>query len=81
MLHSFDGIELLEHGVNYAERDGDIDCWLDEPETPVLVRSEPPETVEQEDGFYELRQKLLTNFTFRDKEGTILWKRSQGKVS
>ena len=73
MLLDFDGIELLEAGVDWKGADGNTDPpEVSEGVTPPTARpAGAPVQIEVENGFHSLREKLVANFMFRKHEGTL----------
>ena len=74
MLHDFDGIELLEAGVDWKGADGSLDPPEDVGEGVILPTARPaaaPVQIEVENGFHSLRQKLVANVMFRKHQGTL----------
>ena len=70
MLHSFDDQGLYEADVSWAGPDGLLDAWLhDDPSVDYgksgKVSSAPAETVEVEQGFFALMNKLIGHWSLR----------------
>lgn len=74
-LRNFEGIELLEEGVDWKGADGAVDppeevnevVTLPTPRATTVV----PENIEIESDFHSLRKKLVANFMFRKNQGTL----------
>jgi len=77
MLHAFDGIALLEKGINWTGAEGHVDSWLSKDMPVVLPTTDAPaESIEVEGGFHKLQKQLTTHFIYRMRTGTIEWKKS-----
>lgn len=77
MLHSFDGIALLEKGINWGGVEGNIDSWLSTDQPIALPNTDAPaSTIEVESGFHQLQKQLTAHFIYRMRNGLITWKKS-----
>lgn len=72
MLHSYDGLSLLEKDVDWAGADGDVDPWVEPP--PEI----PPRTGDHSallspfcDEFEELQTNLAINYAEMNKKKTF----------
>ena len=77
MLHTYDGMDVLEKDVHWAGEDGlfDSDCKGIDPEKDVsgIGSGASAETVEVENGHAALKKRLVTSFTYRSNIGDIHW--------
>ena len=77
MLHSFDDLGLYEADVSWAGPDGLLDAWLhDDPSVDNgktgKVSSVPVETVEIEQCFSALRNKLMSHYDYKRRQDEIV---------
>ena len=76
-LHSFDGLDELEAGVQWAGEDGQHDMWIADPTTDVTsvglggIGAEKDEKVEVEPGHDVLKRQLITPFMYRYEHNDI----------
>ena len=81
MLHAFDDLRLYGADVSWAGPDGLLDAWLhDDPSVDYgktgKVSSTPAETIETEQDFFTLRNKVISHYDCRRRQNEIVWLRS-----
>lgn len=80
MLHSFDGLDVLEEGDDYRGELGlhdpeDFDPHFDAGALPLVVPGSS-DKVEEENEFFVLQAALITHFAQRRKRGSVRWLKS-----
>lgn len=78
MLHTFDGMDILEANVDSTGSAGHHDPWVNDPLADFsvvgpLLGQERHEKVDVQDGHDALKRGMITSFTNRKKNNDIVW--------
>lgn len=81
MLHAYDGLDILEANVDWAGADGRHNPWERHPQEDASAQSPltgagTAERVEKEAGHTQLKNKLVTHYTYRAKNKELCWLKS-----
>lgn len=77
MLHSYDGLSLLEKDCDWGGKDGDLDPWVNLPEGEETLDDNARFNLDAfETDFADLQRKLVVNLAAMKKKGTVGWRRS-----
>lgn len=75
MLHAYDGLGVLEAGVDWAGVDGRYNPWVRDPmedaSRVTSILQAPAERVEIEVGHEKLKRSLVTHFAYRSQHKTV----------